>query len=70
MSTLVIVVGSLSFLVGVIALLVGDEDFGRLRQWIAAREMRWGVAAPVAAVFLMAVGIVLLRYWTVYRDYL
>ena len=66
MSTLVIVVGSLSFLVGVIALLVGDEDFGRLRQWIAAREMRWGVAAPVAAVFLMAVGIVLL----VYRDYL
>jgi hypothetical protein len=67
MSTLVVVAGSLSFLLGAIALLGGG---GRLQGWLQEQGSRWGVAVPVAAVVLVAVGIVLLGYWIDYRDYL
>jgi hypothetical protein len=69
MSTLVVVAGGLSVLCGLVMLLFG-EDSERLRQWLGARERRWGVAAPVAAIVLVAIGIVLIRYWLEYRVYL
>ena len=67
MSTLIVVAGSLSFLLGAIVLLVNG---GRLQGWLHAHLSRWGVVVPVAAVVLVAVGIVLLGYWIDYRDYL
>ncbi len=69
MSTLVVIAGSLSILCGLIMLLFGEDSEG-LRQWLGERETRWGVAAPVAAITLVVVGIVLIRYWLDYRIYL
>ncbi len=70
MSTLVVVAGGLSFLIGTLALLADNEDPGRIRRWAGACESRWGIPIPVAAVVLAALGIVLLCYWIGYRDYL
>jgi hypothetical protein len=70
MSTLVVVAGGLSFVIGTLTLLVDNEASGRIRRWARAWESRWGVPIPVAAAVLVALGIVLLCYWIGYRDYL
>ena len=57
MSTLIVMAGSLSFLFGSIMLLGGG---GRQQGWLQEHLSRWGVAVPVAAVVLVAVGVVLL----------
>jgi len=70
MSTLVVIAGGLSFVIGTLTLLAGSDAPEGMRRRARAWEGRWGVPVPVAAAVLVALGIVLLCYWIGYRNYL
>ena len=70
MSTLVVVAGGLSFVIGTLTLLAGGDAPEGMRRWARAWEGRWGIPVPIAAAVLVAFGIVLLCYWIGYRQYL
>jgi len=70
MSALVVIAGGLSFVIGALTLVAADSLPEGVQRQARAWERRWGIPVPVAAVVLVALGIVLLCYWIGYREYL